>query len=255
MRAELAVAVRCGAVVVPVLFPQQLQRHVSMALELLVDRGAHRHHELRRPARRLAMQPPLELGIVPVLRDRPLDTRRPRRLQILRDCACRPPGTGCDLAHRQPRGRQPQYLPDPVHGDPLARHSPSSRHKAGGEQGSPKRASPAPAIGLRDREHRLRSRPKSVHDQAQSVFTLARNHCSRSSANPVHHRAAPARRRSRSAISCSAIAVRKRAAGQPSLSERSAKRIQTCLMAGRRSSLSNRLTRVASMVLSSPDRH
>ena len=45
------------------------------------------------------------------------------------------------------------------------------------------------------------------------------------------------RRRSRSAISCSARAARKRAAGHPSLSARAAKSGQACLMAGRRRSL------------------
>ena len=198
MGAELAVAVRRGSVLSPIFLPQQLQRDVSMALELLVHRRARRHHELRRPACRLAIHAPLELGVVPLFRDRPCDPGCPCRVQILRHCACRQPGTGCHLAHRQPRGRQPQYLPDPVHGDPLARHSPSSRQKAGGV-GSPKRSSPAPAADLRDREHRLRDRehrlrndPKTVHDHAHSVFTLARNRCSRSSVNPVHDRAAPA---------------------------------------------------------------
>ena len=45
------------------------------------------------------------------------------------------------------------------------------------------------------------------------------------------------RRRPRSAISCSASAARKRAAGQPSLSDCAASSAHISLMAGRRSSL------------------
>jgi Adenylate and Guanylate cyclase catalytic domain len=51
------------------------------------------------------------------------------------------------------------------------------------------------------------------------------------------------RRRPRSAISCSASAARKRAAGQPSLSARAARAAHVSLMAGKRSSLSKSSTR------------
>ena len=57
------------------------------------------------------------------------------------------------------------------------------------------------------------------------------------------------RYRARSEISCSAMAAKKRAAGQPSLSERSANFGQISLITGRRRSLSMRLGRVASIVL------
>lgn len=64
------------------------------------------------------------------------------------------------------------------------------------------------------------------------------------------------RRLSRSAISCSASAMIRRAAAQPSLSARSAKAGQICLTAGSRKSLSSSDRRVASkswLMLSSPD--
>lgn len=57
------------------------------------------------------------------------------------------------------------------------------------------------------------------------------------------------RRRPRWAISCSAMAARKRAAGQPALSDCSANCGHSTLMAGSRSSLSNRLRRAVSTVL------
>ena len=60
------------------------------------------------------------------------------------------------------------------------------------------------------------------------------------------------RRRSRSVISCSASASSKRAAGQPSLSERSANFSHKCLIAGRRSSFSSSVRRVVSMVAFMP---
>src|SRR3546814_17059188 len=55
------------------------------------------------------------------------------------------------------------------------------------------------------------------------------------------------RRRPRSAISCSVIALRNRAAGQPSLSERSANVGKSCLIVGSRSSLCIRVSFVTSI--------
>src|SRR6185312_11443317 len=63
------------------------------------------------------------------------------------------------------------------------------------------------------------------------------------------------RRRPRSATSCSAMTARKRAAGQPSLSDCSANCGHNILMAGSRSSLSNRLRRAVSTVLAVFMRH
>jgi hypothetical protein len=54
------------------------------------------------------------------------------------------------------------------------------------------------------------------------------------------------RRRPRSAISCSASAARKRAAGQPSLSDCSASWAHTCLIAGKRNSERKSSTRAVS---------
>ena len=186
MGAELAVAVRRRAVLSAILLPEQLQRDMPMALELLVDRGARRHDELRRPTGRLAIHTPLELGVIPDFRDRPFDPSRPCRLQILRDRPDRQPGTRCDLAHCQPRGRQPQYLPDPVHGDPLARHPSSSRQKAGAGKTRPNGHLQHPAAAGYATVNTLYAIVNTVYGNPRKLFTITPIPCSRSPVIHVH---------------------------------------------------------------------
>lgn len=69
------------------------------------------------------------------------------------------------------------------------------------------------------------------------------------------HRLRSIRRRSRSAISCSAKVVRNRAVGHPSLSERSAMVYQPCLMACRHRSLRIRVSRAGRYPRSCCDLH
>src|SRR6185312_16474632 len=57
--AESTAPVSRISVALDVLFPQQLQRHMPMALQLGVDPGAVRWHELRRLARRRRTEHPL----------------------------------------------------------------------------------------------------------------------------------------------------------------------------------------------------
>ena len=95
---RVAIAIRIG---LPVFLPQQLQRHVLAAAQLLVDRG-----EVGRRARRILLRdrwlPAREHRrfyprFIPILRQRPPDARRLGSLQVLVNRAHRDRATSPDL--------------------------------------------------------------------------------------------------------------------------------------------------------------
>src|SRR5271166_6622175 len=97
-----------------------------------------------------------------------------------------------------------------------------------------------PGVAVRERLHlRLEIIGTAVKSNVSRVFP---------GGNRASSRCRSKRRRFRSTISCSARAVRKRAAGQPSLSAVVARAAQISLMPGSRNSPSSRSMRAASIL-------
>src|SRR6202165_3151915 len=108
----------------PILFPDQLQGHMLVALYLVVDEGKIGNRVRRTPdrCRTLAKQRLLQLDVVPVGHFRPTLSRHFRCFEILVNGTLRDRTTTGDLSLFPSQGMEPENFLDFSHGQPFLSH-------------------------------------------------------------------------------------------------------------------------------------